>query len=89
MKRRGILRQMWASTPGKLGLAMATVLVVSSVLVVIGYWPLDYGPTRWSNPAVWADHPKAVPPAWTAAAGGDAVRHQITFLEIQLLFLGG
>ena len=77
MRRRGILRQIWASTTGKLGLTMAAVLVVSSVLVVIGYWPLDYGPSRWSNPAVWADLPKAVPPAWTAVAGGDAVEHQV------------
>ncbi len=77
MRRRGILRQMWASTPGKIGLTMAAVLVISSVLVVIGYWPLDFGPARWSNPAVWADHPKAVAPAWTAALGGGAVAHQV------------
>ena len=77
MKRRGLLRQIWASTAGKLGLTMATLLVVSSVLVVIGYWPLDFGPARWSNPAVWADNPKAVAPAWTAALSGDAVRHQV------------
>jgi peptide/nickel transport system permease protein len=77
MRRRGILRQMWASTPGKLGLTMAVILLLSSVLVVIGYWPLDYGPSRWSNPAVWADYPKAVPPAWTTLVGGDAVEHQV------------
>jgi peptide/nickel transport system permease protein len=77
VRRRGVLRQIWASTAGKLGLTMAVILVVSSVLVVIGYWPLDFGPTRWSNPAVWADHPKAVPPAWTAVLSGNAVQHQV------------
>ncbi len=39
--------------------------------------PLDFGPTVWSNPAVWADYPKAVPPAWTAALSDDAVEHQV------------
>ena len=76
MRRRSLLRLIWASTPGKIGLIMATILVATSVLVVLTY-PLDFGPTRWSNPAVWADQPKAVPPAWTATLSGDAVEHQV------------
>ena len=59
-----------------MGVALAIVLVTASVLVVITF-PLDFGPSRWSNPAVWADFPKAVPPAWTAALSADAVPHQI------------
>ena len=50
--------------------------LAASLLVVVTF-PLDFGPARWSNPAVWADHPKAVPPAWTASLGGEAVPHRI------------
>jgi peptide/nickel transport system permease protein len=77
MKRRSLLRQILASGAGKLGVAMAIVLGIVSILVVVTM-PLDFGPTRWSNPAVWADYPKAVPPAWTdTLSSGSAVPHQI------------
>jgi len=76
VRRRSLLRQVLASTAGKLGVALALVLGITSVLVLLTM-PLDFGPTRWSNPAVWTDHPKAVPPAWTAAISGEAVEHSI------------
>jgi peptide/nickel transport system permease protein len=77
MKRRGLLRQVLASPAGKLGVALAMVLGLAS-LIVVATFPLDFGPARWSNPAVWADYPKAVPPAWTAAlSGGATAQHQI------------
>jgi len=76
VRRRSILRQVLASTPGKLGVAMALVLGLLSLIVIVTF-PLDFGPTQWSNPAIWADHPKTVPPAWTAALTGDAVEHRI------------
>ena len=76
MRRRSLLRQVLDSTAGKIGVALALLLGVSSLLVLLTM-PLDFGPTRWSNPAVWADYPKAVPPAWTAAISGDAVEHRI------------
>ena len=77
MKRRSLLRQVLDSTPGRIGVALALVLGTISLLVVATF-PLDFGPARWSNPAVWADYPKAVPPAWTdALSGGSAARHQI------------
>ncbi len=77
MKRRGLLRQVLASPAGKLGVALAIVLGLAS-LIVVATFPLDFGPARWSNPAVWADYPKAVPPAWTAAlSGGATAQHQI------------
>ncbi|MFO7531556.1 MAG: ABC transporter permease [Candidatus Limnocylindrales bacterium] len=77
MKRRSLLRQILDSTPGRIGVALALVLGTISLLVVATF-PLDFGPARWSNPAVWADYPKAVPPAWTdALSGGSAARHQI------------
>lgn len=76
MKRRSLLREVLASTAGKIGVALALLLGITSLLVLLTM-PLDFGPTVWSNPVVWADHPKAVPPAWTAAISGDAVEHHI------------
>jgi len=64
MRRRSILREVLSSGAGKLGVAMAVVLLTVAVFVVVTF-PLDFGPARWSNPSVWADYPKAVPPAWT------------------------
>ncbi|CAN5792861.1 ABC transporter permease [soil metagenome] len=64
MTRRGILREVLSSAPGKVGVALALGLTTVAVLVVLTF-PLDFGPARWSNPAVWADHPRAAPPAWT------------------------
>jgi peptide/nickel transport system permease protein len=56
---------------------MALILGLAAILVLVTF-PLDFGPTRWSNPAVWADYPKAVPPAWTAALSSDSpARHRI------------
>jgi peptide/nickel transport system permease protein len=66
MKRRSLLREVLATGAGKVGVAMALILGVSALLVLATF-PLDFGPARWSNPASWADYPKAVPPAWTAA----------------------
>ncbi len=77
MRRRSLLRQVLASTPGKIGVTLALILGLVSLFVVVTF-PLDFGPSRWSNPAVWADYPKAVPPAWTDALPGDkAVQHQV------------
>ncbi len=76
MKRRSLWRAVLASTAGKVGVALMLVLLGTSLLVLITF-PLDFGPARWSNPAVWADYPKAVPPAWTALLGGDVVEHQV------------
>ena len=68
VRRRGVLRQLLASGPGRVGLVLAAILVLGSVYVVLTY-PFDYGPTRWSNPTVWADNPHAAPPAWTNLFG--------------------
>lgn len=77
MKRRSILREILSSGAGKLGVTLGIILVVSAILVLI-IFPLDFGPTRWSNPSVWADFPKAVPPAWTdALSSTKAARHRI------------
>jgi peptide/nickel transport system permease protein len=68
MTRRGLLRELLATGPGKVGAGMAVLLTLVSAYVLLTY-PLDYGPTRWSNPIVWADYPKAAPPAWTNQVG--------------------
>jgi peptide/nickel transport system permease protein len=64
MTWREALREVLASGPGKAGLALFALLLAISIYVLMAY-PLDFGPRRWSNPAVWADNPKAAPPAWT------------------------
>ena len=64
MRRRSAISQLLASVPGRLGLGLLAALTLLSLYVVATY-PLDFGPTRWSNPAVWSDFPSAAPPAWT------------------------
>ncbi len=77
MRRRSVWRQVLASGAGKVGVALAVILGLVSLLVLLTF-PLDFGPTRWSNPAVWADYPKAVPPAWTTAFSSEQVaQHRI------------
>ena len=63
MERRSFLRELLASWPGKVGVALFALLALTSLYVVITY-PADYGSSRWSNPALWADNPKSAPPAW-------------------------
>ena len=77
MRRRNLIREVLSSAAGKVGVALAVVLVVAAVFVVAVY-PWDFGPSRWSNPTVWADYPQAVPPAWTAAVSAETpVEHRI------------
>lgn len=76
MSRRGILRALLASGPGRLGVTLAIVLSAVAVWVLLSY-PLDFGPTRWSNPRVWADDPKAAPPVWVDLISGGHAQHQV------------
>jgi peptide/nickel transport system permease protein len=77
MRRRSLVREVLASTAGKVGVTLGVLLVAASILIVLVV-PWDFGPTRWSNPSVWADYPKAVPPAWTALLTADEpVEHQV------------
>ena len=62
---RGALRLLVTSGSGRLGLLLFGVMSIVSLWVVVTY-PANYGGSRWSNPAVWADNPKIAPPAWTA-----------------------
>ena len=55
---------------------MATLILVSAFVLV--WFPLDFGSQRWNNPTVWADNPKAVPPAWSGIFQRvDAVPHAV------------
>lgn len=56
-------REFWSSGSGKLGIAFFLTLLAISIYVLSTY-PLDFGLRCWSNPTVWADNPKAAPPAW-------------------------
>ena len=64
MKIGEILKILLSSNVGKAGTAFFLLLIAVSVYVVIAY-PMDFGLRFWNNPAVWADNPKNVPPAWT------------------------
>ncbi len=76
MNRRGVLRQLLASGPGRVGVLLAVILAIGSVYVLLAY-PLDYGRTRWSNPTAWADDPRAAPPAWTNLFGPRKAVHRV------------
>ena len=64
MKLQSMFRDLWSNTPGKLGLVLFTVLTLISLYVVFSY-PRNFGLDLWSNPSIWADNPKSVPPVWT------------------------
>jgi peptide/nickel transport system permease protein len=68
MERRRLAREILATGPGKVGAALLGLFTLASVYVVFSY-PADFGPARWSNPALWGDHPKSAPPAWTDLLG--------------------
>ncbi len=63
MRAGGLLGELWKTVPGKLGLILLGILVLGSVVVVATY-PPNFGPARWSNPALWADYPRSAPPVW-------------------------
>ena len=66
MTGRNIFKELLATWPGKLGLGLFAVLVILSLYVLIRF-PLSWGAETWSDPAVWADNPTAVPPVWSVA----------------------
>ncbi len=70
-----LLRGVLSSGVGRAGVALLLSLVVLSIGVVLTF-PPGFGLTRWGDPAVWADNPKAVPPVWTNVLGGSAAEHR-------------
>ena len=76
MTGREMLRELFATWPGKLGVGLLALLIAVSAYALIRF-PLDWGDTRWSNPAVWADNPRSAPPVWaTLLTSRDDVRHR-------------
>ncbi|MGH2530787.1 MAG: ABC transporter permease [Thermomicrobiales bacterium] len=71
---RGALRLLLATGSGKAGVALFVLMIGLSIYVLFTY-PLRFGEERWSNPAIWADNPKAAPPVWTSWIGGGAYEH--------------
>jgi peptide/nickel transport system permease protein len=64
LRLRSIIAELFRSAPGKTGLILLGLLSVVSMLVIL-LFPFDFGSAVWSNPSVWADNPKSVPPAWS------------------------
>ncbi len=63
---RDLAKEFLSTGSGKLGTALFIMLLAISVFVIATY-PLDFGTRIWSNPKVWEDNPKAVPPIWINA----------------------
>jgi peptide/nickel transport system permease protein len=77
MRTGQAIRELLRSGAGKGGIALLALLIAASLFVLATY-PLDFGTQQWSNPAIWADNPKAVPPAWTNAWRREpCVEHQV------------
>lgn len=73
---RAVLGLLLATGVGKAGVISFVALVLVSVWVLATY-PSNFGTARWSNPAVWANNPRAVPPAWMSLwPGRETIPHQ-------------
>jgi peptide/nickel transport system permease protein len=59
-----IVRELWKSGPGKAGLILLCLLILTSLIVVVTF-PANFGSAYWANPGHWADNPKSSPPAWS------------------------
>ncbi|MCS7146159.1 MAG: ABC transporter permease [Aigarchaeota archaeon] len=57
---------MLSSWQGRLALILLSLMAAVSIYALSAY-PLDYGPRVWNNPSIWAEYPKAVPPAWSSS----------------------
>lgn len=82
LRAQDTLRGLWATGSGRVGLSFFALLVILSIIVV-GTYPLDFGTRVWSNPAVWADYPKAAPPAWVNAFSSARQPEHLLFVTRQ------
>lgn len=72
----GAGRLLIGSGTGQLALALFVLMLGISAYVLLTY-PLQFGRDRWSNPIVWADNPKSVPPSWMRYLGTDVSPQEI------------
>ena len=73
---RAVLPELLKSVPGRLGVGLFVLLSAVALYVLLSF-PSNFGSARWSNPALWGDLPKTVPPAWTNLFGRSRPVHQI------------
>lgn len=71
-----MMKEVWASRIGKIGLVMLAVLVGVSAYVTITF-PKDFGKKTWGDPEYWGDNPKSAPPFWTTWFDKDKSRHYV------------
>ena len=69
------LRLLVGSGVGKVGILLFAALIAVSIYVLVAF-PANFGTTRWSDPNVWANNPRAAPPVWTTYLGNEAVAQQ-------------
>lgn len=65
-----IIKEIWRSNLGKVGLVLFSLLILVSLYVWLTF-PKDFGKKVWNNPDYWADYPKNAPPSWTRFFGKD------------------
>ncbi|MBF8267696.1 MAG: hypothetical protein HW388_1204 [Dehalococcoidia bacterium] len=74
---RDALKELLSSATGRVGVIFLIIMVGVSLYAVAAN-PLDFGSRLWNNPAVWADNPENVPPAWISLFGGsNRVKHSV------------
>ncbi len=71
MNMASAFRELLRSGPGFGGASLMALLLTAALYVLLAF-PLDFGESQWSNPVIWVDNPKAVPPAWTNPLRQDA-----------------
>lgn len=69
MHKGDALRQLLMAGPGRAGATLMALLLISSLYVLLTF-PPDFGERQWSNPVIWVDNPKAVPPIWSKVFHG-------------------
>lgn len=78
MKLSDALGELFHSGTGKLGLFLLVVLAATA-LYVVATFPAQFGEQLWSNPSLWSDNPKAVPPVWINRFTADKRPEQMIF----------
>ena len=77
MQLNDALRELLRSGAGKGGVGLLIMLFATSIYVLATY-PLNFGTRQWSNPTLWVDNPKTVPPTWTNLwRSNPAVAHRV------------